>query len=186
MRIAVDLDGVLADTMVTFCTILNKRYSANFTPSSFVRWNAWEIAHISKDEFFRTLDEAWFSWRDIPPIEADISEEVPLIRRFGTIDVVTGRSQDTIQPAKAWLKEHRILYNEFVRTESTVAKAELSYDVFIDDSAELMGRLSSDNRQGILYTQPWNKSASNIPGIFRVDRWAQIPDVLRELSAMKT
>ncbi len=119
-------------------------------------------------------------------METNIDEKLVQIRSFGTVDVVTGRSQDTIQPAKAWLKEHRILYNEFVRTESTMAKAELSYDVFIDDSAELMDRLSSDNRRGILYTQPWNKSASNIPGIFRVDTWAQIPDVLKELSAMKT
>ncbi len=58
VRIAVDLDGVLADTIVTFCAILNKRYSTNFTADSFVRWNAWEIAHITKDEFFRTLDES--------------------------------------------------------------------------------------------------------------------------------
>ena len=184
MRIAVDLDGVLADTIVTFCTILNKRYSTHFTADTFVRWNAWEIANITKDEFFQTLDEAWFSWKDIPSIEENIGEKLTQIRPFGKVHIVTGRSLDTVRPAKRWLKEHKVSYDRFVRTPSSMAKAELSYDVFIDDSAELMSLLSSRvNTYGILYTQPWNRNASIMKRIFRVERWAQIPKLLRHVSA---
>ncbi len=185
-RTAVDLDGVLADTMVTFCKILNQRHSTQFTVDSFVRWNAWEIAHITKDEFFRTLDEAWFDWTAVPPIEQNIGEKVNRLRQFGRTDIVTGRSQETVQHAKAWLKEYRVPYDSFIRTVSTKAKANLDYDLFIDDSADLMSFLASSlDRSGILYTQPWNKNASAMPRIFRVDRWQQIPAVLEKVAALK-
>ena len=184
-RTAVDLDGVLADTMVTFCELLNERHSTQFTVNSFVQWNAWEIAHITKDEFFRTLDEAWFNWKSVPPIEKNIGEKVSQLRDFGRVDIVTGRSQETVQQAKAWLKEYRVRYDAFVRTVSTKAKAKLNYDLFIDDSAELMLLIASSlDKSGILYTQPWNKNASAMPRIFRVVRWDEIPAALERVTAL--
>jgi hypothetical protein len=154
--------------------------------NSFVKWNAWQIAHISKDEFFRILDEAWFEWENIPPVEDHIGEAVEGIRRFGRVDVVTGRSQVTVQAAMNWLKEHKIPYDTFFRTASTKAKARLSYDVFIDDSAELMSLVASSlDKCGILYTQPWNRDASDMRRVFRVERWEQIPAVLEKVSTMK-
>ena len=186
LRIAVDLDGVLADTMVTFCKILNQRHSTHFTVNSFVQWNAWRIAHITKDEFFRTLDKAWFEWKNIPSMDENIGAEVGRIRRFGHIDIVTGRSRETVQAAKAWLERHKVPYETFVRTASTKAKAELNYDVFIDDSAELMSLVASSlDNSGILYTQPWNRNADDMQRVFRVERWEQIPAVLEKISTMK-
>lgn len=186
LRVAVDLDGVLADTMVTFCKILNQRHSTHFTVNSFVQWNAWRIAHITKDEFFRTLDKAWFEWKNIPPVKENIGEEVGRIRGFGHIDIVTGRSQETVQAAKAWLEKYKVPYETFVRTAGTKAKAKLNYDVFIDDSAELMALIASSlDRWGILYRQPWNRNTTDMRRIFMVERWEQIPAALEHVSAMK-
>lgn len=186
LRIAVDLDGVLADTMVTFCKILNQHHSTQFTVDSFVQWKAWQIAHITEDEFFRTLDEAWFEWESIPPVNHDIGEAVGRIRRFGRVDIVTGRSQRTVQAAISWLQEHKVPYDTFVQTANTRAKAALSYDVFIDDSAELMSLIASSfDRFGILYTQPWNRKAGDMHRIFRVEGWEQIPTALEKVLAMK-
>jgi uncharacterized HAD superfamily protein len=186
LRIAVDLDGVLADTMVTFCRILNQRHSTQFTVNSFVQWNAWQVAHITKDEFFRTLDEAWFEWENIPPVEENIGARVNRIRGLGRVDVVTGRGQSTVQAAKSWLEKQKVPYDTFVRTANTRAKAKLSYDVFIDDSPELTSIVASSfDRWGILYTQPWNRKATEMPRIFRVESWEQIPALLEQVSATK-
>jgi len=172
--------------MVAFCRILNQRHSTHFTVNSFVQWNAWRIAHITKEEFFRTLDEAWFEWESIPPVEEDIVARVSRIRGIGRVDVVTGRSQATVQAAKAWLEKHKVPYDTFVRSASTRAKTKLSYDVFIDDSAELMSLVASSfDRWGILYTQPWNRKATEMPRIFRVERWEQIPALLEQVSVTK-
>ncbi len=115
-------------------------------------------------------------------MEENVGEKLALIHSLGNVHIVTGRSPDTVQPAKAWLKENKLPFDKFVRTASTMAKAKLSYDVFIDDSAELMSHLaSSTQKYGLLYTQPWNRNASNMPRIFRVGRWKQIPAVLEKL-----
>ncbi len=117
-------------------------------------------------------------------MEENVAEKLIQIRSLGDVHIVTGRSLDTVQPAKAWLKENKLPFDKFVRTASTMAKAKLSYDVFIDDSAELMSRLaSSTQKYGLLYTQPWNRSASKMPRIFRVGRWKQIPTMLEKLHA---
>ena len=184
MRIAVDLDGVLADTMVTFCRILNERHSTQFTVDSFIHWNAWDIAHITKDEFFRTLDEAWFDWRTIPPTEENLGEKVARLKNFGEVNIVTGRSEATVPHANSWLQQHHIPYHKFVRTVSTRSKVKLNYDLYIDDSAELMSLIASRlDSNGILYSQPWNRNAGNMPRIFRIERWDQIPEVLQKIAS---
>lgn len=185
-RIAVDLDGVLANTMATFCEILNKRYSTQFTVYSFDRWNVWEIAQIPRTEVLQIFDEAWFDWKTIPAVEDKIGEKISNIRAYGRVDIVTGRSQRTVQSAKAWLKEHDVSYDRFVRTAGTDAKAKLNYDVFIDDSAELMSVIASAlDRHGVLYSQPWNRNMASMPRIFRVDSWSQVPGILETISSMR-
>jgi hypothetical protein len=154
----------------------------HFGVSSLDRWKAWEILQITKDEFFRTLDEAWFDWRMIPPTEEHIAEKVGRLFEFGKVDIVTGRSLETVAPANFWLKEHGIRFNSFVRTEKGNDKAKLNYDVFIDDSPELMSQLSSDSTgYGIMYTQPWNREYSIRPHITRVNSWNQIPEIIQKV-----
>ena len=179
-----DLDGVLADTIQSFCKILNTRRSTAYSPEAFDRWNAWEIAHISREEFLRTLDEAWFNWRSIPAIEDSLASKVSRLTEFGSIDIVTGRSEETVPFAQEWLQFHRIPYAKFVRTASTAAKAELDYDIFIDDSEFLMSLIASRLLGfGLLYTQPWNRSAKSMPRIFRVRSWEEIPRLIGQIQA---
>jgi 5'(3')-deoxyribonucleotidase len=187
LRIAVDLDGVLANTIIPLCKSVNMRHSTHWEASSFVQWKAWETAHITKEEFFRTLDEAWFDWSTIPPTEEDIAEKLSRLREFGKVDLVTGRSPETVASARFWLTEQGIGFNSFVRTSSGMDKAKLNYDIFIDDSPDLMSLLtSSRDRHGILYTQPWNKNSPRMPRISRVSCWNEIPEVVRGILMSKT
>ena len=181
--IAVDLDGVLANTIVPCCRIINERHSTRFEPSFFVRWKAWEIAHIPKEEFFRALDEAWYNWKAIPPTEERIGEKVGVLKRQGRVDIVTGRSSDTVTPALSWLSEHEVHFDSFVRTDRVIDKAKLAYDIFIDDSPDLMAAIAStSNKFGIVYTQPWNKDTPALRRIQRADRWDQIPPLVRKIA----
>ena len=179
---AIDLDGVLADTMVSFCKLVNLRHTTRFEVSSFEQRKAWETAHITPEEFFRTLDEAWLDWQSIPPTEANLSESVGRLQKFGRVDIVTGRSLGTVDSAKRWLEDKGIKFNSFVRTNSTMDKAKLKYDVYVDDSPELMSYLGlSSDRVGILYTRPWNRNLLVRAPIFRADTWSLIPEMVKEV-----
>jgi 5'(3')-deoxyribonucleotidase len=158
------------------------RHSTHFNVSSFNRWKAWETANISKAEFFDILDEAWFAWRSIPPTEEQLAQKVGRLLDFCKVDIVTGRSPETVASAKSWLKSQGIRFNTFVRTSSGIEKVDLNYDVFIDDSPDLMEMLTSKpDGHAILYTQPWNKEMREMPRILRANSWDEIPELIHRI-----
>jgi uncharacterized HAD superfamily protein len=182
LKIAVDLDGVLAETMIVWCDLYNKRYGAALTLEDIHGWDVWKIVHIPRDRFFRLLDDAWLDWEKIPPTEPNVGEPVELLRQVGTVDIVTGRSVRTISQAKEWLKAHEVPYDRFVRTESNLAKINLDYDVFVDDSPELMELIGSRSTAlGIVYTRPWNRDTQMPPVVRRVNRWVEVPPIVRSV-----
>lgn len=183
LRIGVDLDGVLAEAMIVWCDLYNKRYGGSLTFEDIHAWEVWKIVKITRDQFFRLLDDSWLEWRRMPSTEEDVGEQVKRLREFGTVDVVTGRSMRTVTQAKEWLKAHEIPYDRFVRTESTLAKIRLDYDVFVDDSPRLMERIASRSTAlGILYTRPWNRDAHMPSVIRRANSWAEVPPMVRSAS----
>jgi len=183
LRIGVDLDGVLAEAMIVWCELYNKRYGGSLMFDDIRAWEVWKIVKITRDQFFRLLDDSWLEWERMPPTEEDVGEQVRRLREFGTVDVVTGRSMRTVTQAKEWLKAHEIPYDRFVRTESTLAKIRLDYDVFVDDSPRLMERIASRSTAlGILYTRPWNRDAHMPSVIRRANSWAEVPPIVYSAS----
>jgi uncharacterized HAD superfamily protein len=182
LKIAVDLDGVLAEAMIGWCELYNERHGQSLSLEDIRAWDVWRLVKIQRDEFFRLLDDAWLQWERIPATEQDAAEQVRLLHSFGSVDVVTGRSARTVASAKEWLKAHQITYDRFVRTESTIAKTRLDYDVFIDDSPAMMQHIASKSTAlGILYTRPWNHDTQIPTVVHRVIRWAEIPPIVRSV-----
>jgi len=180
LRIAVDLDGVLAEAMIAWCELYNKRYGQSMSLEDIRAWDVWKIFKIPRDAFFRILDDAWLEWEKIPPTEEGVRDQVGLLHELGTVDVVTGRSPRTVPYAKEWLKAHSVPYHRFVRTDSTLAKIHLNYDVFVDDSPTLMELIASKSTAlGILYTRPWNHDVSMPSVIRRAYSWTEIPPIVR-------
>ena len=186
LKIAVDLDGVLAEAMIAWCELYNKRYGQSISLEDIRAWNVWKIVKIPHDAFFRILDDAWAQWERIPATEENVGEQVKLLRECGTVDVVTGRSAQTVASAKKWLKANSIPYDRFVRTESTLAKIRLDYDVFVDDSPTLMQLIASRSMAlGILYTRPWNRDAQVPTVARRVAKWVEVPPIVRAVSTRR-
>jgi uncharacterized HAD superfamily protein len=182
LKIAVDLDGVLAETMEAWCTRANEFLGTNYTLSDLDTWASWRKLGITRDQFFQFLDEAWDDWKTIPPTEPGLAEKVRKIARLGQIDVVTGRSKESVRAAKHWLADQEIEYRRFVRVPGWKDKIFLNYDVYIDDAPELMPLISRNPMMwGILYSRPWNKTVPELHQIFRVESWTEIPRLFKEI-----
>jgi len=183
LRIAVDLDGVLAETMEAWCKRANEFLGTSFKLADLDTWASWRKLGITKEQFFQFLDEAWDDWESIPPTEPRLAEKVRKLARSGQIDVVTGRSKESVTASKSWLAEHKIPYQRFVRVPGWKDKILLNYDVYIDDAPELMPLISRNPKMsGILYTRPWNTNVPDIPRIFRVQNWTEIPKLVERIS----
>jgi 5'(3')-deoxyribonucleotidase len=187
LEIAVDLDGVLAESMLVWCKRANKEFGTRLKMEDLDSWSAWKKFPISKDDFYRILDESWDDWLEIPPTEPDLAEKVLRIEKFGNLDIVTGRSKRTVEAARNWIDNQKVRYRHFVRVLGWRDKILLDYDVYIDDAPDLMPLISrSPTAWGILYERPWNKSVIDIPKILKVKAWREVPGRLRQIQASKS
>ncbi len=183
LRIAVDLDGVLAETMEAWCRKANEMFGTNLRFEDLDTWTSWRKVGITKDQFFELLDGTWDSWEDIPPTEPSLAVKVARVEKLGSLDIVTGRSRKTVESAKLWLKHQRIPYERFVRVQGWRDKVFLNYDVYIDDAPELMPLISRNpGMHGILYRRPWNQDVADMPRVYKVGSWTEIPRVLKAIA----
>ncbi len=155
MRIALDVDGVLADVIHSWLSYNNKVRTA-ILKSDISEWDFWKRYDINKFDFYEELSMCWKSWKDIPPTESNISHASKELSRLGTVDIVTAREDSTHNDVKNWLKMHNVTYKNYVGVAEGTEKAKLDYDVFIDDSPLNAESMLAQEKSVILYSQPWN------------------------------
>ena len=186
LKIAVDLDGVLAESMLVWCERANKELGTHLRMEDIDSWSWWKRTLVSKDDFYRILDESWDEWSAIPPTEPDIAAKVSRIEKFGDLDIVTGRSKRTVEAARSWVDSQKIPYRRFVRVLGWRDKIFLNYNVYIDDAPDLMPLISQNpTAWGILYERPWNRSVEKMPKVLKAKSWLQIPALLRQIQSGK-
>src|SRR5439155_10150095 len=187
LKIAVDLDRVLAESMLVWCERGNKEFGTHLKMEDLDSWSSWKRFAISKDDFYRILDESWDEWREIPPTEPEIAEKVARIEKFGDLDIVTGRSKRTVDAARSWVDSQKIRYRRFVRVLGWRDKILLDYDVYIDDAPDLMPLISRNpTAWGVLYERPWNRSVESMPKVLKAKSWQQVPVLLKRIHASKS
>lgn len=187
MKIAIDLDGVLAESMIVWCELANKEFGTQLKIDDLDTWASWRKFGISKNDFYRLLDESWEDWKQIPPTEPNIARKVSSIRQYGELDIVTGRSATTEKAARNWVDHQKIPYNQFVRVPGWREKADLGYDVFVDDAPDLMPLISRGLLAwAVLYDRPWNQNVQNMRKVVRAKSWKQIPKLLERIQSAES
>ncbi len=178
MRIALDVDGVLADVIQTWL-IYNNRIRKSITKNEITEWNFWEKFQINRFDFYRELSTCWKSWKKIPPTEEKLSTIINELSKFGTIDIVTARERSTDEFVKNWLKSQKIIYQNYVSVIDGPKKALLDYDVFIDDSPLNAKKIVDADKKILLYSQPWNLNIDN-SSILRIDTLSDAKKYLQQ------
>ena len=132
MKIALDLDGTLADLH-----------------GAMIRHSEYEDHHFDswyKPDFNTFLSEAstvWDDyWWDINPVEPNLCEKTALLTADHTVDIVTntvGSDEATI----SWLDKYGISYRDIVRpSQEGMSKSEMEYEVYIDDKPSMGGEVN--------------------------------------------
>jgi len=158
LKLALDFDSVLSDTMVNWVQKFNKRKDTSLTKNDVISWTFWNDFDISIDEAFDIFAEVWSDWKNLPPTEHNLQDKVMKLTKICSIDVVTAVQKNYLQYIKKWLNDKGIIYENFVSSDST--KANLDYDVFIDDSPSIAQKSSQIGKICLLYDQPWNRKVT--------------------------
>ena len=177
--VAVDIDGTLADVMPMWVKVYNEEYNRNLDYRSVNKWAFWGDLGISTSEFFRIFSKAWSRWEDIRPMEDNIAQTMNTLSQLCTLDIVTGRTRDTLGYVKNWLKKHQIPYNRFIAVSVWARKIRLPYEFYIDDSPDL-ARLAAPNRKIVLvYNQPWNMHIKEGPWVKRINNLSEAVEIIK-------
>lgn len=174
MNIALDVDGVLADVMLCWIEKSNRRRD-RLTKEQITSWDFWRDLGIGGHEFFGELSECWRDWRSVPPTEEGLSEKTRRLSELGRVDIVTAREKSTGGCVRRWLDLHGIVFDGYVEVAAGTLKADLDYDVFIDDSPLNAAAFIRKNRPVLLYGQPWNADFDD-PRAVRVSSLAEAAD----------
>jgi 5'(3')-deoxyribonucleotidase len=158
MRIAVDLDGVLANSMKAWLKIWYEEKGQLIKFEELDDWFFWKKLNINEEDFARILNKAWKRWIEIPPTEDRIGEKVCRLKTLGEVDILTARPKNTEKYALKWLNYYGVRFNRYVWARNSEAKAKLGYDVYIDDSPYMVEVLKDTGKILLLYSQPWNRS----------------------------
>ena len=179
MRIALDLDGVLADTMSMWVRVWKEKTGQEVRLEDFDEWSSWKYLGITEREFMKIMNEAWKRWRYLPPTEDNLSRKVSKLRSLGKVDIVTARPRETEEYAIRWLELHGIEYDDYVWIRDGRSKLSLDYHVFIDDSPIMAGDAAQARKLVLLYDQPWNRSFEENSFVRRVKGLEEAYEILR-------
>lgn len=157
LKIALDVDGVLADVIESWLSYSNK-IRPTISKSQISEWDFWKNHDINKFDFYNELSICWRSWKNIPPTESNIASVTEQLSDLGTVDIVTARDESTHNDVKNWLKLHKVNFKNYVGVLEGIEKSKLDYDVFIDDSPLNAKSILEEGKSMILYSQPWNAS----------------------------
>lgn len=190
MKIAIDVDGTLADIHTPFVRHLNMRFKKELEdlglfPVTVKDINSYDWGAKIKALNFSPQDCVDMTdriWREevlsIPPTEKGLREKIGEIQsKYGSADIVTARKET--EPVKRWLEYQQIPFDRFVFEEK---KELLDYDVYIDDSPGLVERVP-DSKTVLLYHRPWN---TKVFGKKNVRKVATFDEALAEIKSISS
>ncbi|AJM91344.1 MULTISPECIES: hypothetical protein [Nitrosopumilus] len=156
MKIALDVDGVLADVIQSWLNH-NNSVRQEILKHQITDWDFWKKFEIDRYDFYSELNSCWENWTSIPPTEENLATVTKNLSDIGQVDIVTARERSTDSFVKNWLEHHNISYDNYISVVDGPMKANLDYDVFIDDSPLNALKFLENNKNVILYSQPWNQ-----------------------------
>jgi 5'(3')-deoxyribonucleotidase len=160
LKIAFDVDNVLADSMTCWCNKATKHLDRIITREEIKSDKIVGSVQMSPHEIFTLQDEVWTEWHDLPATEEHLSRKLCTLKENGfQVFVVTSRPLRSVDLVKKWLAWQEIPYDEFQAISPYRSKREIEADALVDDTPNQIREFIRTGRTGFLYVQPWNKNA---------------------------
>lgn len=189
MKILVDMDGIVTDTLPTWLNRIHQLTGVRAVPDDITKWNLNEnppLNLLKPNEIFDILNEKDFTL-GIPQM-ADANLFLEKLHKAGhDISIVTARYGTNCMPETlVWLREMMPWLNVEKKAWFVYDKHRITGDILIDDKAETLIKYREEHPTTKLITidYPYNKHAP--PDTHRVHRngyeWEQIESYINELS----
>lgn len=179
MRIAVDVDGVLADHLTPFVTDLEAETGFELRPEELDTWDL-PLPGGETDLLTavtrRLADPSYI--RRAPVVDGAVEGVERLRERDHEVVVTTHRPAHTHSVTREWLADNDIPYDEYL-DDVPENKGEVGADLLVDDYHGNVRDAIDAGWAGLLFRQPWNRLyAAEFDHRQIVDSWEQVPDAV--------
>ncbi len=191
MKIGIDLDDVLADSLPHYVRALNRRFDLTIDLAE-AAWRIFDrFPHIPRREahsfFSKLIEDGFFSSRPLLPGAKEAVES--LAEEGHLLFIVTGRAMRDAATTREWLEQAGLLrffgavvHNgiEPVSRYKSIAATRLQLDLFIEDELEVAVAVAEMAIPVLLFDRPWNRGALS-ENMQRVRSW---PEVISRIGAL--
>ncbi len=190
LRIALDIDGVLADSQGIVNDIIFKLYGVHLPPDAWYQWDVEKaLLHLTGikltgQEFLDLFDPAWERWEQIPitePYAALLARD--LADEGHTVHYVTYAKTDRQMGYKSsWIAKNMAQGSpRFVINSRNVVgwKYEMDYDVFIEDCPHIAVGAFRLGKTSYLYDRLLNRGVEARYVTARIHSLEELKGLLR-------
>ena len=173
-RIALDHDSTLAATWAVAFDLMHGR-DHGWSYGDLESWD-WGLDRFG---VHRALSALWHAWTirplDVPPLEQGLAETVAALREHHTVDIVTAHPdhQGISEGKQEWLAHHGIEYDDFVWVPMGQTKADLDYEVYVDDKPYLCEKFCDPEKIQYMIRHRYNEDVQH-PQAVHVDSVAEV------------
>lgn len=190
MRIGIDFDDVVADSMGVVIDLQNKKYGTSYKREDATSFNLENIWGGTKEEWQAKLDEFLSAkhHNSLNPM-AGVIPAMDALKKMGhELYIVTGRSESYAVNTDPWIEKHfpdtfkgvhyanHLLDTSERRTKASICK-ENGIEVIIEDHMRTATECAVAGIRALLLDQPWNQGELQ-PGVERVRSWEEIVEKL--------
>jgi uncharacterized HAD superfamily protein len=186
MRIGIDIDDVMADSLPAYLAAFNRRFGLQ-VPVTEAAWEVFrrypEIPSTAIGEFFAELYRADFLGSR--PLLPGAKEGVEGLHRAGHhLFIVTGRLRQDREITERWMERTGLaaFFHEIVDRDGVAAPLHkrraaerLRLDALLEDEYAVAVAAAAASVRVLLFDQPWNQGPLPSPAV-RIRSWS---DVLR-------
>lgn len=186
MRIGIDLDEIVADTMTAIINFHNETYKTSLKRDSFHSYYFWEIWGENKDKATEKMYEFYKTehFSGISPVAGSLSAINKLKERGHDLFIVTGRQNEIIRQTEEWIEKYfpkvfsdiRFTNSYGLTGEQFLKSAicnQLNVKTMIEDDINNANDLAKSDIKVFLLDQPWNQGDAG-KNIERVFSWTEI------------
>jgi uncharacterized HAD superfamily protein len=189
MKIGIDFDDVVADSLTAIIRMHNEQYGTNLKPADFVSYKFEEIWGGTREEAIKKVDQffATDQLKEISPMAGSI-KAIEALKELGhDLYIITGRSSNDIAQTERWIKYHFSnifngvhFANFFTLDKNSIALKkidickDLGIELMIDDNLPTALECAAGGIKVFLFDQVWNVHEALPAGITRVHSWDEI------------
>lgn len=197
MKIAIDLDEVLAEFMVGFLKWWNLEHQTNLTFGEVSDYHFENFIGVDKDELTRKLHEFYKTDFYIDASVVDGAREaIEQLVRTNDLYLITARQEVNRGVTLAWIdryfpnifKEVALLNHYALDGSPAVSKGEicgkLGCQVIVDDNPHNIQSLLDEGVRVVVFNKPWNSYLRMPPQVIRADDWPEIVEAVNKLTVV--